>query len=290
MGFQVLGTCGGASVAVRRHLLRSSTVLGQHHDKRYAAILCRADFHKEVMGHASLVFGSLHINNVAAKKPVVSAELLAEFFEAATLHKADAVGWDANQAQTRLVTLAPRDSLFLLTAEALDCVGIFIPSWSAMARETAKLRSARYYNAAQIDLGLRQTDADSHYLIAGIWHRAGVARVRNPVTKREARKRQEEAAKKRARDAKDKSIAPSAKVSTCLVTDITYSDTTQQHRRLVPSPPSFSSPPYNIVYRTALVWHADRGGEAVTQHNRSQDPTQPLRQVMLVVAARARFV
>ena len=99
MGFQVLGTCGGASVAVRRHLLRSSTVLWQHHDKRYAAILCRADFHKEVMGHASLVFGSLHINNVAAKKPVVSAELLAEFFEAATLHKADAVGWDANQTR-----------------------------------------------------------------------------------------------------------------------------------------------------------------------------------------------
>ena len=52
-----------------------------------------------------------------------------------------------------------------------------------------------------------------------------------------------------------------------LVTDITYSDTTQQHRRLVPSPPSFSSPPYKIVHRTVLVWHADRGGEAVTQHS-----------------------
>ena len=206
-GVKVLATVGGCSVAVRRHLHADSSTVWSHSDGEYSAVLVKVVFHVEVLGHSELVLGSLHIHNVAAKKPMVSQWLLESFFQACATHHADLVGYDANQASVRIVTLAPPGSVFLRPPLETDCTGMWVPQWSCLLDDTIRLHGAKFFNAAQVDLGLRETDSDSHYLLAGIWRLTGVPRVRNPATKKAARKRQQEAQRDRAKAAASSSSA-----------------------------------------------------------------------------------
>ena len=206
-GFRIVATSGGCSVAVRRHLLEAAETCWAHADDKFAAVIVRLHFYEEVLGGKDLVVGSLHVNNKAAKKSEVSRQLMETFFSRCAEFGVDLVGFDANQVAGRLPSMSPPGSVVLRPPIEVDCVGMVAPQWSRLLAEDVRLHGAKFFNAAQSDLGLRETDADSHYLVTGVWRLTGVPRVRNPATKKAARKRQQEAQRDRAKAAASSSSA-----------------------------------------------------------------------------------
>ena len=196
-------------IAVRGHILRDDTpievLLEDYRKGKVDSMICKVPF-KHEHGHLTeVVVGTIHLNNVYAKKPQAPVDLLTELLGRAVSLQTDLIGMDWNQGQRHVQSaLEALGGGVLLLGSPSDCVGLILPPHSRLANLSC---TCKYYVTPTTDLGWGRRDGDSHYLIAAHFRVAGEKRQRNPDTKREQRQRASVARKERRAQSADQTAA-----------------------------------------------------------------------------------
>ena len=161
-----------------------------------------------------LVVGSIRLNNVVAKKPDASWMALLPTLQKTVEHKADAVGFDLNQAAHRADQWLPHGTIYFKckgttaeNVEGADCVGFWISAASALLADQDKpiTIKGKVMTFLPADLGLRHGDYDPHVTV-----KVDIAwkRIRKDATAAAKRARNQAARKIRKRDAGVSSTDP----------------------------------------------------------------------------------
>ena len=140
--------------------------------------------------------GSLLLDHVQSKKPVVTAKALIQWALLAEELKVDVVGCDWNQGRQVLerIMACQGGGMFIHT-KGTDCTGFLVPMWSKLLKDNMPAPRCSYFNVPTTDLGWGKRDADSHWMVAAHWRRYENQRKRTPAAAAH-RKRRGDAARK----------------------------------------------------------------------------------------------
>ena len=211
-GFSMVGLSGGAMVAFRDHLVKSSQeVYSIAKDEWVNGVISKVETNSAIADEHTLVIGSLHIHNVRAKKTQHRTELITDWLEQCQHHQVDCFGVDANMALGRLCELLPPGSTVVKSPREQDCTAICYLPWTRLLPEGGTA-SHLYFSTFLHDLGFAQTDESSHYMLtSSLRFKLGRHKARNLDTVKAARTRQRHAQqerKKAAAAASSSSAAP----------------------------------------------------------------------------------
>jgi hypothetical protein len=212
MGFSSL--CEGYQlVAANKSSVAGLVPLVHLSQPAYEALFAEVTFRHAHSGLTKLVVGSLHLDHILSHKPVVTAEALIEWAQAAETWQVDVVGCDWNRGQQVLEMIMQRQKggVIIHTGDK-DCAGFLVPGWSKLRRDNMPDPRTSYFNVPVIDLGWGRRDADSHWMVAAHWRRNTNLRQRAADSAAERKKRGDAArkAKKRATAATEAEAAASS--------------------------------------------------------------------------------
>ena len=168
------------------------------------AVIVGIDLTCELAGKSRLVVGSIHLHNYRAKRGS-GGEVLDEFLQACALHGCDFFGADVNQGMQMLLERMPVGSVVIKAPEDSDCtcIGVFRQGAQTVLGDTPPV--GNLYSLYLPDLFWAATDETSHYLLSTTFRPGGSgARVRDPETAAEKKKRNQAARNERLREAKKK--------------------------------------------------------------------------------------
>jgi hypothetical protein len=122
-------------------------------DPHISGLICTVDFDVPHSDMKSIVVGSLHVNNIAAKKRVVAHEAILRFLREAVKWDLDVVGVDYNQADKQLeqamLEIFNGGVFFMPPLDGNECVACVVSPKSKIVK--MDLRS-KFYNVIAGDM------------------------------------------------------------------------------------------------------------------------------------------